>query len=352
MSPSSSLASQIDHDYQYNQKPSIFDLFIKMLPCKPFCTNYLPWGLRRHNKESAIKQLYIQLNTKYRTIALVFDLDHDPSAFHFEDAGLPMPTFIVISQKNCHAHYIYLLSFPVYESQEKAKRYLSVIKNAYTMKLDADPNYIGLLVKNPLSTSHDYYMRWKTIYTNKTYTLDELAEYVDGIDAAECKKELARRRKSNWISAEYAGKGRNCRLFEIARQFAYNVVPLCPGPDNLFERILSYLNTHNSGGLPQAEIKGIARSITKWTWKNRQNFINRGGRKKTLDLDPALPLNERQRIGAQYTNQKQREETEAKLKTIIDELRNQKKRITKTLVARLCGVSRDTVYQYRHLFDE
>lgn len=352
MSSTSSLANQVDHDYQHYQAPSIFDLFIKMMPYKPYCTNYLPWGLRIRNKESAIQQSYIQLNTKYRTIALVFDLDHDPSAFHFEDVGLPMPTFIVISQENSHAHYIYLLSFPVLERQKKSMRYLSKIKDAYTIKLDADPNYNGLLVKNPLSTTHDYYMWWKTICTNKTYTLDELAEYVEGMDAAECKSELARRRKSGWIDTEYAVKGRNCKLFEIARQFAYNVVPLSTSLDNLFERVLSYLNTHNTGGLPHAELKSISSSIARWTWKNRQNFINRGGRKKTLDLDPSLPLAERQRAGAQYTNQRQRDQTEAKIRAKINELKAQSKRITKALVARLCAVSRDTVYQYLHLFED
>lgn len=331
-------------------QPDTLELMQQMLPMKPYSTDYLPWGLRIRKREKALKCSYIQFNTPWKTIALVVDIDHgEGSAFRYEDCGLPQPTFIVINPENANAHYIYLLKNPVFSKHSKAVRYFKMIQTAYTKILGGDPGYTGLIAKNPLSTTRDHYMWWRVIRVNRVFSLDELAEYIQDFDHKKGGKENRSNNLKAYSGSEYALLGRNCTLFETGRRYAYGVVSNVNSLESLLEKVLACLNANNDGGLSEKELYGIAKSISKWTWKRRHSFEGRG---KKLDLPPKLTVKERQKAGADYVNKLQKETTEGKIREVIEAMRNAGQKVSKSAVARNSGLSRDTVYRYLHLFAE
>lgn len=122
------------------------------LPKKPYCTDEKNHCYIR-TKNLAIKHTYIQPNHPALVRWLVFDLDFDNALFAYYDNNLPYPQLIIKNPSNGHAHYCYKLTEEIGlwgNSSEKAIRYLDAIYTALRLKLGADPNYAGNLVKNPL----------------------------------------------------------------------------------------------------------------------------------------------------------------------------------------------------------
>ena len=65
-----------------------------------------------------------------------------------------------------------------------------------------------------------------------------------------------------------------------------------------------------------------------------------------------LELRDRQVAGAYHTHQARRNETQSKIRAALAELKAQGVKATKAAVARKTGLSRDTVHQYRHLWEQ
>jgi len=135
--------------------------------------------------------------------------------------------------------------------------YLAAIERAYTVALGADAGYAKLVTKNPCS------QRWRVweIHGN-LYTLDELAAWVDLTP------------HSSPLDASQAyGTGRNVTLFHETRHWAYKAIRdyWAPGGLDQWQRAvlgrLEALNAQFQNPLPHSEIKAMAKSIAKWTWR-------------------------------------------------------------------------------------
>lgn len=232
---------------------------------------------------TALSEPYIQLNPPCLAGWLIFDIDREGGALGWEDANLPPPTVAVGNPENGHAHVFYALAVPVCTStagRQHPLDYLVAVEYAYRQKLGADAAFTGRLAKNPV---HDHWRVYEPANC-PVYTLGELAEYVD------LPKRLPGRRES-------LGYGRNCSLFEDLRKWAYVAIRQYwrPGGQEMWTeacvRQAQLWNTFDHAEpLEWSEVKGIARSVSRWTWKHitpmgfRQKQAERGrlgGRPRT-----------------------------------------------------------------------
>ncbi|MFP8298787.1 replication initiation protein, partial [Klebsiella pneumoniae] len=135
----------------------------------------------------------------------------------------------------------------------KPLRYAAAVENALRKKLEADAGYSGLICKNP---NHGH---WKiAVWQPELYTLDWLADSLD-LSAANDKE----------IVADY-GLGRNCTLFDRTRKWAYRAIRQgWPEYEQwlraCYERASAY-NLQFVAPLDESEVRGVAKSIAKWTF--------------------------------------------------------------------------------------
>ncbi len=246
----------------------VLDRFAEHLPRKPYCTDDLTTGLQIRSLKNALQRAYIQPNGPGMIWTMVYDIDHacvNPEDWWpiWETAGLPAPNMAVMNHRTKRGHLIYLLEAGVCRTELahlKPLRYIASIERAYTVALDADIGYAGLICKNPFN---DRWQVWE-IHGNP-YTLAELAAYVD-LTAK------AARLPSN--ASESFGLERNCTMFDTGRKWAYRAIREYWAPNGLdswskavLER-LQAINGEFPKPLPFAEVKATAKSITKWTWRN------------------------------------------------------------------------------------
>ncbi|RZG71689.1 replication initiation protein, partial [Acinetobacter sp. WCHAc060025] len=251
-------------------------------PSKPYCSDDLHMGLQIRPKHLALLKRYIQPNHPYYTHFFVFDLDSSTAYidYFYSMVGVPTPNLIVENPENGHAHYIYQLATPIYQtnaSNDKPIKYANAVYTALRQVLDADINYSGLITKNAVHSS------WRTyVLREQPYTLDQLSERLD----------LTTRQINKEIKVDEAvGLGRNCCVFHTVRHWAYvevrkyraksfnqwleSVIAQCCSVNNQFTAPMQY-----------NEVKGIAKSIARWVWKRDgyayQEFIDRQTRKGQL----------------------------------------------------------------------
>ena len=256
--------------------------FTGNLPNKPYCTDDLQLGLQIRPKNLALLKRYIQPNHPYYTHFFVFDLDY-PTAyidFFYSMVGVPMPNLIVENPENGHAHYVYQLKTPIYQtdaSKPKPIQYGNAVYNALRDVLDADINYTGLITKNAV------HKQWRThSLRDEPYTLNQLAEHL----------ELTIKQVNRAIAPhEATGLGRNCCVFHTVRKWAYVEIRKHRGKtfDQWFKSVIVQCESVNAqfrAPMQYNEVKGIAKSIARWVWKRDgyayQEFIDRQRRKGQL----------------------------------------------------------------------
>ena len=264
------------------QQSFVFDNFIENLPKKPYCSDDLSQGVLIRPKLTAIKYKYIQPNSPYYLHYIVLDLDYEAViAELFYNLIIPvLPNVLTENPENGKAHLIFELKTPIYTtdaSYPKPIIYANAIIKRLQQLFNADVGYSGLITKNPISSE------WRA-YTlrSKPYSLNELANKLE----------------INWKEAnqpirqdEAVGLGRNCYVFHTARFWAYKEIRKFRGStyNAWFECVLKHCDRLNQGltaPMQYNELKGIAKSISRYCWKKDaycyQEFIDRQTRKGKL----------------------------------------------------------------------
>lgn len=232
--------------------------FFNNLAYKPYCADDLLYGLQIRPKKTAINMQYIQGNQPCMIHYFFFDIDRAEAVMAWYDANLPMPYWTAQTQKNGHAHICYKLEIPLCTSElasQKAISYAAKIQAGLANKLGADVGYSHLITKNP------FHPDWRTTFwTERAYTLDYLADFV------ELPKKLSKKQ-------EVSGLGRNCTLFDTVRKWAYTAVRdyLHHHSSLTWEKAvlaqLEALNSKFQEPLPYSEIKATAKSIANYCWR-------------------------------------------------------------------------------------
>lgn len=235
----------------------------EQLPLKPYCTDDLKTGLHVRPRGSALEKRYIQLNPPNQRVFITFDIDRCTSPYEAYDCDLPQPLWYVLNPQNGHGHLIYGLITPVYTTRAARLRplqWLAAIEAGMRRKLGSDPMYGGLISKNPWCKTG-----WIVYNTSKMlYDLSYLSEWVELIHPP-----------SKSPREEVAGLGRNCEIFENVRVWAYREVrgywSACDGRyGEWFDAVKTRCQEENKkfrAPLCDAEVCGIAKSISRWVWR-------------------------------------------------------------------------------------
>jgi hypothetical protein len=233
--------------------------FFEYLPPKPYCTDTLGM-LYIRPKAYAVGKTYLQPNPITRAYWLVFDLDnqHEPRYWAAEP-HIPLPNLTVINRSNGHEHVYYLIDPAVYTLRQARRKPLELaadVDRGLTEVLDADPGYGKLLAKNP------FHEQWiGVVWHEHAYGLTELLDWIP-----DQFRLLKRKRKAK----EEIGLGRNCTVFEVARQYAYSEWRRLKFTDyeGLYDRVrirAMEMNADFTTPMTEREVLCIVRSVTKWT---------------------------------------------------------------------------------------
>lgn len=302
------------------------DLFQSRVPHRPYCTDELGAGVRIRDKATALAKRYIQVNPPATVGYLVFDIDREDGASSWEDRNLPAPSWAAINPANGHAHLAYAIQTPVARTDAarlKPLKFLAAIEGAMTAQLGADPGYAGFLTKNPLNPS------WRVFsHDAAIYELHQLAEYVD--------------LKAKPLKREVTGLGRNDNLFHTLRHRAYREVNGFRegGCRETWARfILETARRLNSYAqpLPDSEVKATAKSVSNWVWR----YFGQGAAVERF-IDRQKARQKRSAIARKGTSS-------AAIVRAVEGLQRAGQRVTVSAVARIAGVSRNTVYKRQSL---
>lgn len=280
------------------------DQYLERLPYKPYCSDDKTARMIR-TRRHALQHTYISVNPPSLKFWLAFDIDNKKGlvaddlatndlvmtdwagSVAWERANLGMPNVCIGNPKNGHAHLLYGLDAPVATSDAARlapMKYLAAIEQAYHAAMEpfgADTGFSGLMVKNPTHSA------WRTFWGRiALWSLDELADYVD-LDRYRPK--YASNRK-----VECTGIGRNVTLFNWLGpegKWSYEAVRKYRGK-SFGEWLLAVLDKAQEmngefpgrpGPLPDAEVRGIAKSVAKWVWSHDRDaearFVLRQQRK-------------------------------------------------------------------------
>ena len=278
-SPYDFVCVDVAHWRQYANLKQFYDV----LPARPYCSLAKDSKALILDKAKAVNLPYVQPNHPMFANCLVFDVDEKAGRCAFtawQDCNLPPPNLIIKNPYKDSCHYVYFLSAGVAltDRNDKARRYLLAIYACMCELLDADPNYSGQRMKNPLSRKHDVFVSGADCYT--------LAQLADKLDLDEIPPKPKKAQKQ--APAGYIG--RNCAMFDYLRHFGYRASNM--SFDSLMYYLLSlgeqYNNdcfTHNS--LHGNELGHICNSIARFCKSARfgrysANFIEKQRHRGTL----------------------------------------------------------------------
>lgn len=229
--------------------------FLELLPARPYAADIARFQ-RIFCKETAITKRLLQFNHPDVINWISFDLDKDDSYFVPEERSCPEPHFIAVNRENGHAHASYRINpVTMWGGRSEVKRLLRDVKVGLSHRMGSDPAFSGHLTKNPFCKHWETH--WQAV---APYDLSRLADCLD--------KKDKRASRSVIISI-----GRNLDLFDRLRQDAYReVLPFKKAKRTeedfreLMEADALRKNERFPIPLPYQEVKGIAKSISKWVW--------------------------------------------------------------------------------------
>jgi len=298
-------------------------------------------------REYAVRFPYMQVNRADMVHTLVFDLDHREHLI-WEKAGLPPPNLIVLDRNSGTCHLYYFIT-PVCTSEaarSKPIEYMKAIYKAFALVLDADKDYHG----GPVSKTPGHPW-WDTRELhNHVYELGELAGYVD------------LERPTPWVARKERkdnAQSRHCQLFDQLRYYAYSIVnrfrdagtfaPFVRDLELAAEKDNNFTSRGHSANLPQSALRATVKSVSRWTWAhyNGNATCHRGA----MQLDPDLPLPEKQRLAAARTHELRQAATGKRIREACQQLQAAGKRLTQAAIALLAGLSRQTVASYKEIIE-
>lgn len=190
----------------------------------------------------------------------MLDLDHEQADWRirtlaYDEGVIPEPSYWTINRASGHAHIGYYLDSHV--STDRGIKYAEDLRRGLTRQAGADAHYINLIQRNPLHEQHIYVEG-----TAHLYSLSELAAFIPPQTQGHPSDD-----------SELEVTGRNDHLFHTTRFWAYRNRHRYTNQTRWLEAVEAYAITSHmqlypeaQERLPLSEVKGIARSVGKWTW--------------------------------------------------------------------------------------
>jgi len=269
-------------------------------------------------------------------------LDCDIDVFNVIEEKNIYPNLVVKNKNNNRAHLFFRLSSFVgttAQSRIKPQRAVKLLTHSLNNHLGTDKAFNGIQAKNPLNDSYDIFS-----YSNESYDFDELFENIPDDQIYVNKPEISIVGNSEVL---HVGTGeRNSFLFDAIRHQSYRLKYKHNSYESLYvevERIYNDLNAMLAEPVDFKECQHSIKSITNYTWFK---FVGDGKNRGVMDLGLKghnLSLQDKQVIGATYSNQLQRETTQNTLQDAFNELVSKCIKPTQKAVANLSGKSLRTV---------
>lgn len=239
------------------------------LPHKPLSSSHKAGAYRRRYREDALQLPYVEANPLVLQSLIITDRDLTDTDMAADLAGLPEPTYTALNPLTNTGHVVFGLKDPVCLTDAARRRPINLlarIEHGLNTVLEGDSSYGGRITKNPLHDEH------KTLWGESLYSLQELASALDQLGAL---PSAGNPRKNVTSSAV----GRNVALFDTVRKWSYRAIRQhwSAGLDAWQQAVLSqaYMvneeiigNEFTRGPLSYSEVRSVARSIARWTWRN------------------------------------------------------------------------------------
>lgn len=325
-------------------------------------------------RENSWRHCYIQANTSTKIKAIIIDIDSDISIQQIKaalpDGLLPASVTGLIKKKNYvkfyqRPHIRFNLKYPVKKNNAHQMNWLRALVAALQLKFrmvgaTVDERMPPLVTKNPHSGMWDYETFGEFAF--KTWTFDELSNLLNlkGLYAQKLlnpfdyglgnSKGHYRGRRKKVEKPKRADESRNCWIFDTASPYAYGMKRTASSAEEIFQKILPIcldMNFSLEAPLGLNEVKGIAKSISGWTWRNYTgsgNHYNVGAAARYINEEDTIRT--KMQKGAYYSHKVR--STKA-IKTLAETIQNAQQAgesITKKGMARKSGLSLPTVQKY------
>lgn len=321
---------------------------------------------RYESRPDALNDPWVSFDAERWWNVLALDIDHTD----WLDPWLTLPAccrpHIVADPWSGRAAGLYVLRAPIFMDDPKQVKYARYVQRLAAQVFNATPLPHRTLTKNPWgirwnldsplkrrTTEPSSGLLWEAYEDSKTdlcwttltgtpttslhdlFDCDQFRRAADDLTTDTPRRRAAER-------PEPSGLGRNCNLFDRLRFHAYD------SGESDFNSLLTEAEQMNDGGLPESELRAIARSVAKFmtTRYRPADQKNRG----VMGLEKSsIPLPVKQRLSADRTNSVRADNTDHKLRQAIQHWPAGKKR-TQAGLARAAGVSERTVRaRWKHL---
>ncbi len=271
-------------------------------------------------KEEVSSKPYILINNNDKIFTITVDIDREDSSTYWENIGFPIPSYILVSPTNGHAHYIYLF-YPTKIDTPSSLKQLEILESFFKQFSHKVIIMQPQMSKNPLCTEG-----WNVKDNHKIYSLYELSLYVPKDFRVISKKDYAINRAKKFNNERIIHEGeRNSALFGLGFNHAYNELKEYKLEKDLYKHTLKYIiginNSRLDVPLEILEVNNIAKSIAKRVYIKRNEFSNR------------------QREKAILSNKSQKENTTNKILLARKQCEEQGISITTKIIAKISGVS-------------
>lgn len=287
---------------------------------------------------------------------LILDIDHDGSAFWWRDQELPQPTITVINPENGHSLLFWELAAPVCltaKGRKHPREYLEAIHAAYAAKLCADRSY----AVNPFNCKSPCHPGWRVLTADVRYELGDLAEYVT---LPSRKRVYHDRRK---LKAEDADSP-NGYLFLSGRAWGFAHVKGFTSEKDFTAALVERQLEQNAGGvverfgksLSPSNVKAQAMKVAGYVWQRRNKPRRESWNVGALGLGPVCPnlppedrlaeQRARRAAGGCFGARRRKDANGDRIARAYRELVAQGKRPSKVAIAKLTGLSRETVRKH------
>lgn len=238
------------------------------LPRAPLAAAQKEGPYSRTTRAKALQMAYIEANPLILQSLVVTDHDAGMADELPGLLGLPAPSWTALNPHTRCGHIVYALGAPVCLSSAANRRpvnLLARIEAGLTMVLDGDPAFSGRITKNPANSAH--LPLWGD--EQAVYSLKELAKALSDLGALP--------RYDDHKALTVSGVGRNVDLFDYLRKWSYarrgSYQDQFEWEAVVFDRAVlrnedKIANDYARGALSNAEVKQIARSVSRWTWRN------------------------------------------------------------------------------------
>lgn len=291
-----------------------------------------------HTKERLYALLdfkWIQYNSEDRLTVLSVDIDNSSDSLMYEDFSLPVPTWIIQTDKGFQYHWA--LKSPILLKGYNHKKLRYIVKDILhklVSLLNGDFNAIGLnrVFRSP--TNNRTWFSGNEVDLSEFYDLPTPKEEI--ID--KILEEVKENKKNSSLKGLSEGEGRNCALFDKLRIWAYSRAREGSYSLNSLQMKAETLNFEFNEIMDLKEVTIIVNSIDE--------FIQ--NKYKRIDY-MALSPDERKKIASangKKSGEARSKVAETKILTALKIMEDLKEKITIRALAERSGTSKDTVMKY------